>query len=104
MWDCFVGSRLPAPGPQQRRFGTRIELLAQAAAYSDPATPSRTCCPSRKLAAQSMFLKLQSAGPSSTEVTFLPSIRFGRRPQELRRDPPKRVVMILDAPGNQFRV
>ncbi len=39
MYDCFVGSRLSAPGPQERRFAAYTDGLAKAAEHEDRHTP-----------------------------------------------------------------
>ena len=39
MYDCFVGSRLSAPGPQERRFAAYTEGLAKAAEHEDRHEP-----------------------------------------------------------------
>jgi hypothetical protein len=41
---CFVGSRLSAPGPQERRFAAYIEGLATAAGHEDRHTPLKDYC------------------------------------------------------------
>jgi SRSO17 transposase len=42
--NCFVGSRLSAPGPQERRFAAYIEGLATAAGHQDRQAPLKNYC------------------------------------------------------------
>src|SRR3954451_15209952 len=44
MYDCFVGSRLSAPGPQLQRFAAYMEGLANAAGHSDREVPLKNYC------------------------------------------------------------
>src|SRR3954453_17409755 len=44
MYDCFVGSRLSAPGPQLQRFAAYMEGLANAAGHSDRQGPLKNYC------------------------------------------------------------
>src|ERR1700693_4739233 len=44
MLNCFVGSRLSAPGPQEKRFAAYIEGLATAAGHQDRHTPLKSYC------------------------------------------------------------
>src|ERR1700693_5418470 len=44
MLNCFVGSRLSAPGPQEKRFAAYIEGLATAAGHKDRQTPLKNYC------------------------------------------------------------
>src|SRR6202162_6089091 len=44
MLNCFVGSRLSAPGPQERRFAAYIEGLATAAGHEDRQAPLKNYC------------------------------------------------------------
>src|SRR5512147_256040 len=39
-----MGSRLSAPGPQQKRFAAYMEGLAQAAGHADRAVPLKNYC------------------------------------------------------------
>src|ERR1700724_3885579 len=44
MYDCFVGSRFSAPGPQERRFAAYMEGLARAAGHEDRHVPLKNYC------------------------------------------------------------
>src|SRR5260370_7550908 len=44
MWNFFGGSRLPAPGQQERRFEEYIEGLAIAGRHEDRHTPLKNYC------------------------------------------------------------
>src|SRR6202162_5539868 len=44
MLNCFVGSRLSAPGPQERRFAAYREDLATAAGHEDRQAPLKNYC------------------------------------------------------------
>src|SRR6202162_6402814 len=44
MLNCVVGSRLSAPGPQERRFAAYMEGLATAAGHEDRHTPLKNYC------------------------------------------------------------
>src|SRR5260370_7376587 len=44
MWNFFGGSRLPAPGQQERRFEEYIEGLAIAGRHEDRQAPLKNYC------------------------------------------------------------
>src|SRR4030095_3464540 len=44
MENCSMGSRLSAPGPQERRFAAYIEGLANAAGHEDRHAPLKSYC------------------------------------------------------------
>jgi len=44
MPNCFVGSLLSAPGPQEKRFAAYIEGLANAAGHKDLHAPLKNYC------------------------------------------------------------
>jgi SRSO17 transposase len=44
MWNCFVGTGLSAPGPQEKRFAAYMEGLASAAGHEDRHAPLQSYC------------------------------------------------------------
>ncbi len=44
VYNCFVGTCLSAPGPQEKRFAAYVDGLATAAGHQDRQTPLRDYC------------------------------------------------------------
>jgi SRSO17 transposase len=73
VWNCFVGSRLSAPGPQEKRFAAYIEGLANAAGHEDRHTPLKDYCkglllPGERKSIEPMAARLNRATFKHTSI------------------------------------